>query len=137
MTLESRIVLGNLKDHSLSTLVRYCPLWALALMVLFFELFPQNVSYQLDVIHAYILISLPIPNRCGTFVRLLGVYPTILPSNKVQRASPKTSISFSSFEHTRYMKHHLQGRPTTSFCSASTHTIMHEPSSDTTCWETS
>ena len=31
-----------------------------------FGLFPLNVSYQLDVvIHAYIFISLPIPNRCG------------------------------------------------------------------------
>ena len=29
-------------------------------------LFPQNVSYQLDVVHTYILISLSICNQCGT-----------------------------------------------------------------------
>ena len=31
-----------------------------------FELFLQMASYQSDVIHAYIPISLPIPNRYGT-----------------------------------------------------------------------
>ena len=31
-----------------------------------FEVFPQKASYQLDVLHAYELISLPITNRCGT-----------------------------------------------------------------------
>ena len=36
------------------------------LVVLFFGLFPQKTSYQLDVIHTYILISLPISNLCGT-----------------------------------------------------------------------
>ena len=30
-----------------------------------FELFSIKISYQLDVIHAYILITLFIPNRCG------------------------------------------------------------------------
>ena len=35
-----------------------------------FGLFLQKASYQLDVIHVYILIRHPIPNRCGTFVRL-------------------------------------------------------------------
>ena len=30
-----------------------------------FGLFSQKASYQLDVVHVYILISLPIHNRCG------------------------------------------------------------------------
>ena len=31
-----------------------------------FRLFPKNTSYQLDIVQTYILISLPIHNRCRT-----------------------------------------------------------------------
>ena len=42
--------------------------------------FPQKTSNQLNVVHVYILISFPIPNR---------------------------QISFIAFGHTLYVKHHL------------------------------
>ena len=69
-----------------------------------FGLLPQKASYQLDVVHAYKIISLPIPNRCGTS----GSHPTILISKKIPLNLPSNHI-FNSFGHTPYMKHHLLG----------------------------
>ena len=49
----------------------------------------------------------------------LDAHPIILPQTKFYRASPQTSIFFTTFEHTPFMKHHLLGGPTTPFYSAS------------------
>ena len=48
-----------------------------------FGLFPQKASYQLDVIHGYILISLLIPKPMGDICETLDVHPTILPGSSL------------------------------------------------------
>ena len=52
-----------------------------------FVLLPKKASYQLDIIHAYILISLPILADVRHY-RTLGEHPAILLSNKVPPSLP-------------------------------------------------
>ena len=64
-----------------------------------FGLLSQKASYQLDVVHVYILLSLLIHSQQS------------FPRREFHRAFYQTKISlyFIVFEHTSYVKHHLSG----------------------------
>ena len=70
-----------------------------------FRLFPQKSSYQLIIIHAYILISLPIPNRYGTLWDFEHTpnNPPIEQSSTKPPIKPGFSLSFTMFEYTPYV----------------------------------
>ena len=67
-----------------------------------FGLFPQKVLYQLDIIHAYILIGPLIPNRYETLWDFRHT-----PNNTKPPLKPGFTLSITKFKYTPYMKHHL------------------------------
>ena len=76
-----------------------------------FGFFPQNILYQFDAIHTYMLISL--------------------------RAYPQIGISLTTFEHTPYVKHHLpKSLPSPHQFVRLPFTVKLEPGFGTTYWET-
>lgn len=68
---------------------------------LYYFFFPQNLSYQLNIISLYKLMNLSMSNQYGT----LSVHPIVLFLNKVSpNPQIKIFLSFTMLENTPYMK---------------------------------